>query len=129
MSKLSIAAIVTCLIATATPSRSQDTSFDTFKLIDWCRQPNGTYNRALCLGYVHAMGAAIARGLVVLRVNNKPVVLELANNVVCIAQEATAEQIAAVFLLFTEQHPELLHKHPSILLAQAIGEAFPCPGK
>jgi hypothetical protein len=57
----------------------------------------------------------------VLRVNNKPVVLELANDVVCIAQQVTAEQIAAVFLLFTEKHPELLHKPPSILLAEAIG--------
>jgi Rap1a immunity proteins len=128
MSKL-IVAIVTCLLATATPSRGDETSFDTFTLIDWCREPNAAYNRGVCLGYVHAMGNAIARGLVVLRVNDKPVVLELANNAVCIAQEVTAEQIAAVFLLFTDQHPELLHKHPSILLAQAIGEAFPCLGK
>ncbi len=129
MSQLSVVAILTCLIATVTPSRGEETSFDTFKLIDWCRNSNGTYNRGLCLGYVHAMGNAIARGLVVLRVNNKPVVLELANNVVCMPQEVRAEQIAAVLLLFTEQHPELLHKHPSILLAEAIGEAFLCPGK
>jgi Rap1a immunity proteins len=129
MSKFGLIVIGTCLIAAASPSRGQETSFDTFKLIDWCRESNANHNRDFCLGYVDAMGSAIARGLVVLRVNNNPIVLELANNAVCIAREVTAEQIAAVFLSFTEQHPELLEKHPSIVLAQAIGEAFPCPGK
>jgi hypothetical protein len=32
-------------------------------------------------------------------------------------------------MLFTDKHPELLHEHPGILVAQAIAEAFPCPAK
>jgi Ssp1 endopeptidase immunity protein Rap1a len=134
MSKLSLALIVTCLISTASVGAQQDDlSFDTFRLISWCRQPDGTHNRGFCLGYVHAMAAAIANGLMAVKAGDKVQVLEdplpVDQHVVCISDKVRAGQVTGVFLLFTDKHPELLHLHPSILVAQAVAEAFPCPAR
>ena len=75
MSKLGLMLIVTSLISTASVS-AEDLSFDISQLISWCRQPDGTQNGGLCLGYVQAMASAVAHEFVLLRVDDKVEVLE-----------------------------------------------------
>jgi hypothetical protein len=132
MSKLGLMLIVTSLISTASVS-AEDLSFDISQLISWCRQPDGTQNRGLCLGYVQAMASAVAHEFVLLRVDDKVEVLEnplpAAQHHVCVPREMGANQLAGVFLQLTDKHPELLNMYPSTLVARAIAEAFPCPPK
>jgi hypothetical protein len=91
MSKLGLALIATCLISTASVAQ-QDLAFDTFRLISWCRQPDGTHNRGFCLGYVAAMATAIAHEYMALKVGDSP--LPANERAVCIPNEVRAGQLA-----------------------------------
>ena len=96
--KLGLALMALGMMSTV-PVRAADEIGETARLITWCSQPDGTQGRGFCLAYIHA-----------------------------IAQRVEDQDRISVlmFLLFTDRHPELLHKHPSVLISQAIAEAFPC---
>lgn len=45
---------------------------------------------------------------------------------VCIPKEVTEMQMTRVYLKYMEEHPQNLHMRASMLLVQAVAEAFPC---
>ena len=104
--KLGLALMALGMMSTV-PVRVADEIGATARLITWCSQPDGTHGRGFCLAYIHAIA---------LRVED-----------VCLPNRPDQDRISVLmFLSFTDRHPELLHKHPSVLISQAIAEAFPC---
>jgi hypothetical protein len=52
---------------------------------------------------------------------------ERASGSLCIPNEVKSEQAIRVFMKYSDDHPEELHKAAPVVVLEAMRQAFPCP--
>jgi hypothetical protein len=85
------------------------------KLMRWCEdKPDDSFLRGLCLGYVEAT----ADTLMAERPGRQ-----------CISRDVTFGQLEDVVRTYLQEHPEKRQYGANVIVASALTQAFPCPGK
>jgi hypothetical protein len=101
------------------PGVSRAAEQDTAGMMAFCRKPVLTPDRTYCHGFFWG----------VFRVLTDEWIEGYPGLGVCPQDPVSNAQMARIFLLFAEAHPELRKLEPQRVAAQAFAEAFPCPKK
>ena len=109
-----VALLGLALVAPAAPVRAAyDTGAD---LRQWCADPDGSgFGTIYCLGYVTAVADVIERNPV--------------NGLrACVPDAAVVGDLVDRVTAYLDRHPERLGFGAAGLVADALGDAYPCPG-
>lgn len=83
-------------------------------LLQYCREPRGTFGFGACSGYVTAIADALARDPV-------------GGYRACMPPDSvTAGQVRDIAVQWLQRNPQLRHYSAEGLVAKALSEAFPC---
>jgi hypothetical protein len=106
------AALVTAFLSTATASAGDDFKTGN-ELLEAC-QSSDSFDRGVCFGFVEGVSDAMNEGVAGWRR--------------CLPAPVVIKQVSDVAVNFLARHPEWRHRSAATLVAEALKEAFPCPG-
>ena len=133
MPKILIIPLVLCFSALAW-TQNESGKQDGNKLLEYCGQavkseephtPAEHFGTAWCLGYIYGFVDGFD-ALAIASAKDETDYDRLRKSYVCYPKDVTAGQTARVLVKFLNDHPERLHQSASVLMLEAVQNAFPC---
>jgi hypothetical protein len=102
------------------------------EILDHCKEslnndPVRDFNRGVCIGFIDGFAAGHFVAETYHAFHHRDEKLEDIYGHLCVPENTSRGQMARAFVQFLQQHPDKLKLPASLLLEDALREAYPCP--